>query len=386
MFVLEMGEPVMIVDLAKAMISLSGLEPERDIAIEIVGARPGEKLHEELFNPYERPQPTPAQKIVRAEREPLDPAWVETTFGEINLLVLEGDAAALAEEVSRLSKVRAGAAPGARRPARHVDCERSMGSPAYAFSVHNFINSVGADAGFASIIGLAILVLLYFAQARETATLRENAKEAAARIMELERRLAQLAQWPGAGRLAPAPGAAARPAANDRRRRLRLGRGGADLGRGRGRRRRRPDRGLASPPGRDGPQRTGRRGRSRADRRHAPDLDAVPHRCRAPSEPAPARRCRSALGPVLPPRSPRAPSAAPAYTNGTGRASRRPAATRGRSPGRPPAQGRPGGPGARPGATAAARAGTRPPRGSPPSGRRRAVSHAGCWPPSWCSE
>ena len=49
------------------MIRLSGLEPERDIAIEIVGARPGEKLHEELFNPYERPQPTPAQKILRAD-------------------------------------------------------------------------------------------------------------------------------------------------------------------------------------------------------------------------------------------------------------------------------------------------------------------------------
>ncbi|HWK16235.1 MAG TPA: nucleoside-diphosphate sugar epimerase/dehydratase [Solirubrobacteraceae bacterium] len=109
-FVLEMGEPVMIIDLAKAMISLSGLEPERDIAIVIIGARAGEKLHEDLFNPYERPQPTPAQKILRAEREALDPAWVETTFGEINLLVLEGDAAALAEEVSRLSKVRAGAA------------------------------------------------------------------------------------------------------------------------------------------------------------------------------------------------------------------------------------------------------------------------------------
>ena len=65
---LEMGEPVRIIDLAKAMIRLSGLEPDRDIAIEVVGAQPGEKLHEELFNPYERPQPTPAEKILRAER------------------------------------------------------------------------------------------------------------------------------------------------------------------------------------------------------------------------------------------------------------------------------------------------------------------------------
>src|ERR671922_1481641 len=66
-FVLEMGEPVKIMELARDMIRLSGLEPERDIAIEVIGPRPGEKLHEELFNPYERPQPTPAQKILRAE-------------------------------------------------------------------------------------------------------------------------------------------------------------------------------------------------------------------------------------------------------------------------------------------------------------------------------
>jgi FlaA1/EpsC-like NDP-sugar epimerase len=105
-FVLEMGEAVPIIDLAQTMIRLSGLDPERDIAIEIVGARPGEKLHEDLFNPYERLQPTPAQKILRAAREPLDPQWVERIFGEINLLVLEGDAAALAQHVAKLSSAR----------------------------------------------------------------------------------------------------------------------------------------------------------------------------------------------------------------------------------------------------------------------------------------
>jgi FlaA1/EpsC-like NDP-sugar epimerase len=106
LFVLEMGEPVRIVELAETMIRLSGLEPERDIAIEIVGARPGEKLHEELFNPYERPQPTPVQKILRAQRDPVDPGWVEQTFTELNLLVLEDDAAALAQHVSRLARTR----------------------------------------------------------------------------------------------------------------------------------------------------------------------------------------------------------------------------------------------------------------------------------------
>jgi FlaA1/EpsC-like NDP-sugar epimerase len=106
LFVLEMGEPVRIVELAETMIRLSGLEPERDIAIEIVGPRPGEKLYEELFNPDERPQPTPVQKILRAQRDPVDPARVEQTFTELNLLVLEDDAKALAQHVSRLVRAR----------------------------------------------------------------------------------------------------------------------------------------------------------------------------------------------------------------------------------------------------------------------------------------
>ncbi|HEX8101006.1 MAG TPA: nucleoside-diphosphate sugar epimerase/dehydratase [Solirubrobacteraceae bacterium] len=118
-FVLEMGEPVKIVDLARDMIRLSGLEPERDIAIEIVGRRPGEKLHEQLFDSYERPIPTPAQRIVRAERTPLDAGWVERTFAEVNLLVLEGDAAGLAAKVTELAELRAGSsAPVAQPDAR----------------------------------------------------------------------------------------------------------------------------------------------------------------------------------------------------------------------------------------------------------------------------
>ncbi len=87
----------------------------------------------------------------------------------------------------------------------------------FALSVSHFISTVGADAGFAAIIGLAILVLLYFAQARETATLREEASQAAEQVRQLEHRVAQLARTgaPGvAGAPARAPGqrAAAAPA------------------------------------------------------------------------------------------------------------------------------------------------------------------------------
>jgi FlaA1/EpsC-like NDP-sugar epimerase len=106
-FVLEMGEPVKIIDLARNMIRIAGLEPEVDVGIEIIGRRPGEKLHEELFNPGERPQPTPAEKIVSAVRSPLAPDWVESAFTRIEELVYAGDAAALAGAVAELSAERA---------------------------------------------------------------------------------------------------------------------------------------------------------------------------------------------------------------------------------------------------------------------------------------
>jgi FlaA1/EpsC-like NDP-sugar epimerase len=75
-FVLEMGEPVRIVDLARDMIRLSGLS-EEDIRIEFTGLRPGEKLYEELLSDRESTLPTPHPKlrIARADGAPGD-AWL----------------------------------------------------------------------------------------------------------------------------------------------------------------------------------------------------------------------------------------------------------------------------------------------------------------------
>jgi FlaA1/EpsC-like NDP-sugar epimerase len=62
-FVLDMGKPVKIIDLARNLIALSGLRPGEDIQIEITGARPGEKLYEELHNLDESTLTTFHEKI-----------------------------------------------------------------------------------------------------------------------------------------------------------------------------------------------------------------------------------------------------------------------------------------------------------------------------------
>ncbi len=98
-FVLEMGEPVKIIDLARNMITLAGLEPDVDIPIVVTAPSQGEKLHEDLFNPDERPQPTPAEKIVRAERESMNPARVEEIFDEVERLITIGKPQSLADLV-----------------------------------------------------------------------------------------------------------------------------------------------------------------------------------------------------------------------------------------------------------------------------------------------
>jgi FlaA1/EpsC-like NDP-sugar epimerase len=106
-FVLEMGDPVKIVDLARNMIRIAGYEPDVDIAVEMVGRRPGEKIHEELFNPGERPQPTPAERIVAVQRDRFEPDWVENAFARIEEIVYNGDGAALASAVAEMSAERA---------------------------------------------------------------------------------------------------------------------------------------------------------------------------------------------------------------------------------------------------------------------------------------
>jgi FlaA1/EpsC-like NDP-sugar epimerase len=131
-FVLEMGEAVSILELARDMIRLSGLRPGTDIAVEIVGRRTGEKLHEELFNSHEQPQATPAQKILRAACPAADPAWLEETLDRVGLLALEGDAASLAATVADLVTLRAPTLTAVSEPAPNGSDGHHDGAPVAA--------------------------------------------------------------------------------------------------------------------------------------------------------------------------------------------------------------------------------------------------------------
>jgi FlaA1/EpsC-like NDP-sugar epimerase len=85
-FILDMGEPVRIVDLARDLITLSGLRPGEDIAIELTGVRPGEKLFEELSTDAEHADKTKHPKIYIGRVKPH--AWDATTTAVDALLQL----------------------------------------------------------------------------------------------------------------------------------------------------------------------------------------------------------------------------------------------------------------------------------------------------------
>jgi len=101
-YVLDMGEPVRIMDLAENMIRLSGKEPGQEIPIEVIGPAPGEKLHEVLVGEGEIVTPSQHPKIERISRPPVDSAWLNEELSALERLVEEGDTLELVGELSRI--------------------------------------------------------------------------------------------------------------------------------------------------------------------------------------------------------------------------------------------------------------------------------------------
>lgn len=100
-FVLDMGEPVRIVDMARDLIRLCGLEPDRDIKIQFTGQRPGEKLFEELLTPQEDTQATRHDKIFVAKGDPI-PQDLMQVAEELMGMAEKGDKGAIREIMERI--------------------------------------------------------------------------------------------------------------------------------------------------------------------------------------------------------------------------------------------------------------------------------------------
>ena len=90
-YILDMGEPVRIVDLARDLIRLSGFEPDVDIPIRYTGMRPGERLVEELMTEKERTSQTAHEKIFVARTEPVDTAALTSTIEALQNAAMRSD-------------------------------------------------------------------------------------------------------------------------------------------------------------------------------------------------------------------------------------------------------------------------------------------------------
>jgi FlaA1/EpsC-like NDP-sugar epimerase len=106
-FVLDMGEPVKIIDLAERMIELSGFSlqhesnPDGDIAIEMVGLRPGEKLYEELLI-GDNPMPTQHSRIMKAQESYLPWDQLQVELNTLEQSLNSADAPAIYQQLQKL--------------------------------------------------------------------------------------------------------------------------------------------------------------------------------------------------------------------------------------------------------------------------------------------
>ncbi len=128
-FLLDMGEPVRILDVARQLIRLSGLEPDRDVQIEFIGLRPGEKLEEELLTRQERTRTTRHAKIYQCELDSLDPAIMEDKIDALIALAAHGGPEEIRTALGRIvSEYRQ--TPVAPLPGPSMTTETLAASPA----------------------------------------------------------------------------------------------------------------------------------------------------------------------------------------------------------------------------------------------------------------
>jgi FlaA1/EpsC-like NDP-sugar epimerase len=101
-FVLDMGDPRRVIDLARQMIELAGLEPDKDIQIAITGLRPGEKMEEELIGPAETLQSTRFDKVFEIPHAPFDEQAFRSDVEDLILIAQRGDRETLCRQLTTM--------------------------------------------------------------------------------------------------------------------------------------------------------------------------------------------------------------------------------------------------------------------------------------------
>ncbi len=101
-FVLDMGEPIKIVEIARRMIRLAGFTPDKEVKIEIVGTRPGEKLFEELFDETEKRVSPPVPGVFGAVPNPVPLPILYDTFDRLRAYASAGDTVGLFDTMGTL--------------------------------------------------------------------------------------------------------------------------------------------------------------------------------------------------------------------------------------------------------------------------------------------
>lgn len=102
LFVLDMGEPVKIMELAEDMVRLYGLEPYKDIEIEVTDIRPGEKLYEELFTPDEKNMATKEGKLFRTKPQDFNDNYFHELLEELDLFSRRADRKKIISTIKKL--------------------------------------------------------------------------------------------------------------------------------------------------------------------------------------------------------------------------------------------------------------------------------------------
>jgi len=101
-FVLDMGEPVLIRELAEQMIRLAGLIPDKDIKIIYTGLRPGEKLYEEIFHQKEDLRPTNHEKLLLAKSRRVNWEWLQREITNLHMAASERNISKLKEHLKNI--------------------------------------------------------------------------------------------------------------------------------------------------------------------------------------------------------------------------------------------------------------------------------------------